>query len=106
MTMSERQRAFDALRGRRFPCVGEAAWWRGPDRTGKSCQAKVAIVQVSGSGKTIWTRFVYIAQRRKLGLGPHRWVLHGHGHGGTVVYREYSRGMRGTVIFFSQDAQK
>jgi hypothetical protein len=109
--MSERQRAFQALRGVRCPHVGDKAWWRGPltvetprnrslKVSGRSRpRAKVVVLRVSASGHTIWTRFASVAQREKHGAEEHRWTLMYRNEESMLYGSHGSAAPLGTVYF-------
>ncbi len=72
-TMSERTRAFEALKGVRYPTVGERAQWS-DIRYDHWVRFTLVVVRVSASGKTVWTRFVAGTwETFRYGRGPHRW---------------------------------
>jgi hypothetical protein len=74
-SMTERQRVFLALQGKRFPHVGARGLFTSFRRHGKKWRAQVEVVRVSLTGQTIWTRFVTENAQHELGLGleTHRW---------------------------------
>ena len=79
--MSDRQRAFQALRGEhRVPRVGDRAIFNPgfgliDAEFGDDDIRTVEVLRVSASGKTIWTRFVRPEGRKEHGRGvePQRW---------------------------------
>lgn len=79
-TLSEKQRAFLALRGEVFPRVGDRAVYTvgsGVDADySDDAERTVEVVRVSQTGATIWTRFVCPAGQQRYGENrptPHRW---------------------------------
>ena len=76
-TVSDKKRAFDALRGITYPRVGQRGRWTGtrylPWGGMKPATAVVEVVRISATGKTLWTRFVSQKSTQRYGAGPHRW---------------------------------
>ena len=87
-TLSEKQRAFHALKGDVYPRVGDRGIFS--EGFGPTIDAAfeddvvrtVEVLRVSESGKTIWTRFVHPDGYVQYGRGrePQRW-LRGAGDG-------------------------
>ena len=98
--MSERRRAFLALKGERFPQVRERGWWSGPrsELSRRSPRGVVEVVRLSGSGKTIWTRFVSARSRKRFGEDIHQWWLLGRSEH-NIAYCAFGNSLYGTVTF-------
>jgi hypothetical protein len=93
--MSEKKRAFLALRGDVFPRIGDRGTYHGgipDDLITTDVERTVEIVRLSASGTTIWTRFLYAKGQLEHGDGQqsHRWarktnhVYIGNGFSGPV----------------------
>ena len=83
--MSEQQRVFFALQGKRFPREGDRGLYTGRERVARITHLGVSfldsarvyggveVVRLSPTGQTLWTRFVTEAARERWGTGVHRW---------------------------------
>lgn len=77
--MSEKKRAFFALRGDVFPRIGDRGTYHGgvaDDAATTDVERTVEVVRLSASGTTVWTRFLYTKGQLEHGDGQllHRWV--------------------------------
>jgi hypothetical protein len=107
--MSEKRRAFLALRGEFVPRVGERAVYSdGFVRIiiadfADDAERTVEVVRVSLTGDTVWTRFVKRRAQRAYGKGlapPHRWRrAKGYGFDGRVYYNYGTQSPLGELRF-------
>lgn len=91
-SMTDRQRAFLALQGKRFPRVGEIGTFtgrRGADRF----RALVVVRRVSRTGTCIWTHFKTNKSQLRFGSELHRWERYIEG------YSTYIDGITGELTF-------
>jgi hypothetical protein len=100
--MSEKRRAFLALQGQTFPCVGDRGLYKqfaaSPSDT---FVTPVKVLDVTESGFTVTVRFVRSAMRTRFGV--EKFVVHRRGElfDGTGWYLPKTRVLHGGEVSFS-----